>query len=155
MKGLFFEAGFNDIIVRSFTGGVAAMHLGYKETVLAKAINVAKLNINNEIKKVEKRLEEAIISSDQTLQEASFHLLSFRPAFVILSGQFGSNNKPSEDTYRVAVALELIHMATLVHDDVIDKSDKRRGRLTISKMGPKYSYFNRKFLTCYGAQAFI
>ena len=99
---------------------------------------MAKLNINNEIKKVEKRLEEAIISSDQTLQEASFHLLSsggkrVRPAFVILSGQFGSNNKPSEDTYRVAVALELIHMATLVHDDVIDKSDKRRGRLTISK----------------------
>ena len=37
---------------------------------------MAKLNINNEIKKVEKRLEEAIISSDQTLQEASFHLLS-------------------------------------------------------------------------------
>ena len=99
---------------------------------------MAKLNINNEIKKVEKRLEEAIISSDQTLQDASFHLLSsggkrVRPAFVILSGQFGSNNKPSEDTYRVAVALELIHMATLVHDDVIDKSDKRRGRLTISK----------------------
>ena len=31
LKGLFFEAGFNDIIVRSFTGGVAAMHLGYKE----------------------------------------------------------------------------------------------------------------------------
>ena len=99
---------------------------------------MAKLNINNEIKKVEKRLEEAIISSDQTLQNASFHLLSsggkrVRPAFVILSGQFGSNNKTSEDTYRVAVALELIHMATLVHDDVIDKSDKRRGRLTISK----------------------
>ena len=55
-----------------------------------------------------------------------------RPAFVILSSQFGKS-KQSEDTYKVAVALELIHMATLVHDDVIDKSDKRRGRLTISK----------------------
>ena len=75
MKGLFFEAGFNDIIVRSFTGGVAAMHLGYKENSSSKGLT-AKLNINNEIKKVEKRLEEAIISSDQTLQEASFHLLS-------------------------------------------------------------------------------
>ena len=31
LKRLFFEAGFNDITVRSFTGGVAAMHLGYKE----------------------------------------------------------------------------------------------------------------------------
>ena len=54
-----------------------------------------------------------------------------RPAFVILSSQFGPQKK-TEDTYRVAVALELIHMATLVHD-VIDKSDKRRGRLTIIK----------------------
>ena len=31
LKRLFFEAGFNDITVRSFTGGVAAMHLGYKQ----------------------------------------------------------------------------------------------------------------------------
>ena len=53
-----------------------------------------------------------------------FHLLSsggkrVRPAFVLLSSQFGP--KITEDTYHVAVALELIHMATLVHDDVIDK----------------------------------
>jgi len=101
-------------------------------------INVAKLNINNEIKKVEDRLQHAIKSSDQTLEDAAFHLLSsggkrVRPVFVILSSQFGDSKDTSENTYRVAVALELIHMATLVHDDVIDKSDKRRGRPTISK----------------------
>lgn len=44
-----------------------------------------------------------------------------------------SNQHATEDTYRVAVALELIHMATLVHDDVIDFSDKRRGKTTIEK----------------------
>ena len=70
------------------------------------------------------------------LEAASNHLLTsggkrVRPAFVVLSSQFGKSM--SEDTYRVAVALELIHMATLVHDDVIDRSDKRRGRLTIAK----------------------
>lgn len=138
LKRLFFEAGLNDIKVRSFTGGVAAMHLGYKEKILPKVINVAKLNINNEIKKVEDRLQHAIKSSDQTLEDAAFHLLSsggkrVRPVFVILSSQFGDSKDTSENTYRVAVALELIHMATLVHDDVIDKSDKRRGRPTISK----------------------
>ena len=57
-----------------------------------------------------------------------------RPAFVLLSSQFGPK-EITEDTYHVAVALELIHMATLVHDDVIDKSDKRRGKLTIEKNG--------------------
>lgn len=94
--------------------------------------------MNNEIKKVEQRLEKAIKSKDSVLEQASLHLLSsggkrVRPAFVILSSQFGKDEQTSEQTYQVAVALELIHMATLVHDDVIDKSDKRRGKLTISK----------------------
>ena len=114
------------------------MHLGYKEKIIPKVINVAKLNMNNEIKKVEQRLEKAIKSKDSVLEQASLHLLSsggkrVRPAFVILSSQFGKDDQTSEQTYQVAVALELIHMATLVHDDVIDKSDKRRGKLTISK----------------------
>lgn len=99
-------------------------------------MTVSKLNMNNEIKIIEKRLEEALISKDQILEDASYHLFSsggkrVRPAFVILSSQFGE--EMNEDVYRVAVALELIHMATLVHDDVIDKSDKRRGSLTIAK----------------------
>ncbi|TKW75604.1 MAG: heptaprenyl diphosphate synthase [Staphylococcus hominis] len=98
---------------------------------------MAKLSMNSEIKNVEKRLKNAIKSNDSVLQEAAFHLLSsggkrVRPAFVLLSSQFGPK-KITEDTYHVAVALELIHMATLVHDDVIDKSDKRRGKLTIEK----------------------
>ncbi|WP_182477365.1 polyprenyl synthetase family protein [Staphylococcus succinus] len=97
---------------------------------------MSKLNMNSEIKKIEKRLEQAIKSEDKVLEEAAFHLFSsggkrVRPAVAILSSQFGK--EMNEDVYRVAVALELIHMATLVHDDVIDKSDKRRGRLTIAK----------------------
>ncbi|KMR70549.1 heptaprenyl diphosphate synthase, partial [Staphylococcus aureus] len=56
-----------------------------------------------------------------------------RPAFVILSSQFGKDEQTSEQTDQVAVALELIHMAKLVHDNVIAKSDKRPGKLTISK----------------------
>ncbi len=78
-----------------------------------------------------------------------------RPAFVILSSQFGPQKK-TEDTYRVAVALELIHMATLVHDDVIDKSDKRRGRLTIvKKMGCYYCNTNWKLSTSIRTGTFI
>ncbi|OEK71884.1 heptaprenyl diphosphate synthase [Staphylococcus equorum] len=101
-----------------------------------KVINVSKLNMNSEIKKIEKRLEQSLISNNKVLEDASYHLFSsggkrVRPAFVILSSQFGK--EMNEDVYRVAVALELIHMATLVHDDVVDKSDKRRGSLTIVK----------------------
>lgn len=96
-----------------------------------------KLNINREIKKIEKQLKNTIHSKNPILEEASIHLLSsggkrVRPSFVVLSSEYGQSPR-NENTYRIAVSLELIHMATLVHDDVIDKSDKRRGRLTISK----------------------
>ena len=121
---------------------------------------MAKLNINNEIKKVEDRLQHAIKSSDQTLEDAAFHLLSsggkrVRPVFVILSSQFGDSKDTSENTYRVAVALELIHMATLVHDDVIDKSDKRRGRPTISKKWDQTTAILTGNFTCFRSSTFI
>ena len=74
------------------------MHLGYKEKIIPKVINVAKLNMNNEIKKVEQRLEKAIKSKDSVLEQASLHLLSsggkrVRPAFVILVANLVKMNK--------------------------------------------------------------
>ena len=136
---MFEEADFINVRVRSFIGALLQCTLAIKKKIIPKVINVAKLNMNNEIKKVEQRLEKAIKSKDSVLEQASLHFYCLlvvkrvRPAFVILSSQFGKDEQTSEQTYQVAVALELIHMATLVHDDVIDKSDKRRGKLTISK----------------------
>lgn len=112
---------------------------------------MAKLNMNNEIKKVEQRLEKAIKSKDSVLEQASLHLLSsggkrVRPAFVILSSQFGKDEQTSEQTYQVAVALELIHMATLVHDDVIDKKRQASRQVNhIKEMGSDNCYFNWEF----------
>lgn len=48
-----------------------------------------------------------------------------RAGVVLLAGKVFS--PPSEETIRVAGALELIHLATLVHDDIIDRADTRRG----------------------------
>ncbi len=55
-----------------------------------------------------------------------------RPALVLLAGKFHKYDM----TYLLpmGVAVELMHTATLVHDDAIDKSDTRRGRATIYKM---------------------
>ncbi len=117
LKRMFEEAGFINVRVRSFTGALLQCTLAIKKKIIPKVINVAKLKMNNEIKKVEQRLEKAIKSKDSVLEQASLHLLSSGgknpTAFVILSSQFGKDEQTSEQTYQVAVALELIHMATL------------------------------------------
>ncbi len=59
-----------------------------------------------------------------------------RPAFVLMSASSGS--RVSDNLYPVAAAVELLHSATLVHDDIIDYSPERRGRPSLhSRMGIK------------------
>ncbi len=55
-----------------------------------------------------------------------------RPLLAILSARlFG---EPNEQTYRAAALIELLHTATLVHDDVVDEADFRRGVFTINAL---------------------
>lgn len=80
--------------------------------------------------RVEALLHETIGQHSSIINEASEHILTsggkrIRPVFVLLSGAFGTNK--SDDLIKTATALEIIHMASLVHDDYIDNSDKRRG----------------------------
>ncbi|MBQ8837953.1 MAG: polyprenyl synthetase family protein [Bacteroidales bacterium] len=63
-----------------------------------------------------------------------------RPMLALLMAKACSGGKVSADTIRFASASELLHNATLLHDDVADKSDRRRGVPTImSLMGPSVS----------------
>ena len=60
-----------------------------------------------------------------------------RPALVFLSGWSGSET-PAPDLVRVAAVVELVHLATLVHDDIMDEADLRRSRRTASRQyGPE------------------
>ncbi len=52
-----------------------------------------------------------------------------RPALVLLSGWYGKENQ--DDLYQLAAAVELLHLATLVHDDILDEAATRRGRTTL------------------------
>lgn len=61
-----------------------------------------------------------------------------RPALVFLSGWQGEAVPPPADLVRVAAVVELVHLATLVHDDIMDEADLRRSRRTASKQfGPE------------------
>ncbi len=57
-----------------------------------------------------------------------------RPMFVFLVAKMVANGQVSERTYRGASVIELIHTATLVHDDVVDDSNKRRGFFSINAL---------------------
>ncbi|MFD1171705.1 heptaprenyl diphosphate synthase component II [Oceanobacillus picturae] len=86
---------------------------------------------------IEESLNEVFQAEHPILHAASTELLKaggkrIRPVFVILSGQLGRYQQDRVKT--VAVSLELIHMATLVHDDVIDDASLRRGQPTIREL---------------------
>lgn len=57
-----------------------------------------------------------------------------RPMFVFLVAKMLNNGRISERTYRGASVIELIHTATLVHDDVVDDSNRRRGFFSINAL---------------------
>jgi heptaprenyl diphosphate synthase len=79
---------------------------------------------------LERRLFEVTISENAYLTEVSQHLLAaggkrYRPLLAVLAAEFGPNqdHRPIE----AGVAVELIHVGSLYHDDVIDEADTRRG----------------------------
>ena len=91
-------------------------------------------DLKSDIETIEKELESTLNSSSDLIQEASLRLLQaggkrLRPVFVLLAAKFGQYD--IQKVKHIAVPLELIHMASLVHDDVIDNSDMRRGSLTV------------------------
>lgn len=91
--------------------------------------------INSDLQKVEKELTKFVETEFPILQESAVHLLAaggkrLRPAFTLLAGKFYGGNS-AEKLMPVAMALELIHMSSLVHDDVVDASLTRRGRPTV------------------------
>ncbi len=56
-----------------------------------------------------------------------------RPALVFFSGWGGPDSKPSADLVRAAAVVELVHLATLVHDDIMDEAEVRRSRRTAAR----------------------
>jgi heptaprenyl diphosphate synthase len=106
--------------------------------------------LNSDINTIERKLEETIQADSLLLKRASLHTLQaggkrIRPVFVLLAGKFGQYD--INVMKNVAVALELIHMASLVHDDVIDDADLRRGQPTVkAKWDNKTAMYTGDFI---------
>ena len=81
------------------------------------------------LSEVEKLLLESTKSTDPFISEVASHLAKaggkrFRPLLVCFASEFG---KPTQDTISAAVVVEITHLATLYHDDVMDEAPRRRG----------------------------
>ncbi|MHC5279756.1 heptaprenyl diphosphate synthase component II [Listeria kieliensis] len=96
-------------------------------------------SIQKDIDEVENELKLAVSDADaETISEAALHLLTaggkrIRPMFVCLTSRLGDEVDPSLSR-SAATAIELIHMASIVHDDVVDDASLRRGRPTIKSI---------------------
>lgn len=108
--------------------------------------------VQEEMQAVEHRLSALVFSEVATLFRVSDHLLSaggkrLRPALVALCAKAAGGSYDVERVVNVGAAIELIHMATLMHDDVIDQTDVRRGRATANSFwGNKISVLSGDYI---------
>ena len=88
----------------------------------------------------EQKFSKSMISRVALLNKITHYIVNrkgkqMRPMFVFLVAKMIANdNQVDERTYRGASVIELIHTATLVHDDVVDDSDRRRGFFSINAL---------------------
>ena len=104
-----------------------------------KIIEKIKEPISYEMELFEKKFRLSMSSKVALLNRITHYIVNrkgkqMRPMFVFLSAKMVSNGQLSERTYRGASVIELIHTATLVHDDVVDDSNQRRSFFSINAL---------------------
>ena len=104
-----------------------------------KPVELIKLPIKNEMELFEKKFKDSMLSKVPLLNRITYYIVrrkgkQMRPMFVFLVAKMVSNGGFDERTYRGASVVELIHTATLVHDDVVDDSNRRRGFFSLNAL---------------------
>ncbi len=113
--------------------------------------------IEEDLQRLEEEMAELVDSSLQPLTSSSSYLLNsggkrLRPALVLLSGKL--YDYKFEKVKPLAIAVEFVHMASLVHDDVIDDSYLRRGSEAVnSKWGNKVAVLSGDLLYTFAANS--
>lgn len=100
-------------------------------------MNLAKQVIAEELRLFESHFKDAVRSRVALLDRIMQYIVKrkgkqMRPMFVLLSAKLGGD--VNDSTYRAASLVELVHTATLVHDDVVDDSMERRGFFSVNAL---------------------
>jgi octaprenyl-diphosphate synthase len=104
-----------------------------------KTVEQIKLPIKKEMEFFELKFKASMISSVSLLNRITHYIVrrkgkQMRPMFVFLVAKMVSNGDFKEKTYRGASIIELIHTGSLVHDDVVDDSNRRRGFFSLNAL---------------------
>ncbi|MEK4300294.1 polyprenyl synthetase family protein [Oceanobacillus sp. FSL W8-0428] len=107
---------------------------------LQSVLQVIESHLQIHDKRIEATIKELVYSGGKLL----------RPAYTLLCAQIGDiSNQDKERSIAVAAALETLHMATLIHDDVIDEADFRHGNPTIhTQQGNQFAIYSGDYLFC-------
>ena len=100
-----------------------------------ESISLIKSPISVELEEFKKHFDTSLSSSNLLLNSVIAHIRQkngkmMRPILVLLAAKLYGEVCPA--TLHAAVALELLHNASLVHDDVVDESTERRGQLSVN-----------------------
>ncbi|MFK7750749.1 MAG: polyprenyl synthetase family protein [Kordia sp.] len=104
-----------------------------------KVVAQIKQPILKEMELFEKKFSSSMTSKVALLNRITHYIVNrkgkqMRPMFIFLVSKMASDGLVNERTYRGASVIELIHTATLVHDDVVDDSNRRRGFFSINAL---------------------
>ena len=104
-----------------------------------KIVEQIKEPIYDEMELFEEKFTKSMSSKVALLNRITHFIVNrkgkqMRPMFVFLVAKMLGKGRINERTYRGASVIELIHTATLVHDDVVDGSNKRRGFFSINAL---------------------
>ena len=119
-------------------------------------LNDIVIPIKDEMKDFKLKLKSSISSQNSLIDTVVNYILKrkgkqIRPIFVFLTA--GLNGKITDSTYRAAILIEILHTATLIHDDVVDDSNYRRGYFSINALWKsKYSVLIGDYLLSRGLE---
>ena len=104
-----------------------------------KAVEKIKKPIYSEMETFEEKFALSMFSKVPLINRIAHFIVKrkgkqMRPMLVFLTAKLINNGEINERTYRGASVIELIHTATLVHDDIVDDSNFRRGFFSINAL---------------------
>lgn len=121
-----------------------------KRSPVTRALNGLYHSIQPDLERVEELLREIGRNDNPLIAEINAYLFQvsgkrIRPALLLLCSRLCG--RPAEDAPFWSAMVEVIHTASLIHDDIVDNSDRRRGRETVhAKWGPNITVLLGDFL---------